>query len=53
MPPRRSPSELLRLSVSEEERQLERFCKSDELELGGSRKRFGDVPAIESPRKRM
>jgi hypothetical protein len=39
----------LGISVSEEERQLERVCEADKLKLGSRGKGFGDVPAIESP----
>jgi hypothetical protein len=39
---------LLRLLVSEEECQLERFRQWDELELGGRQERLGDVAAVET-----
>jgi hypothetical protein len=47
VPAHRSPLVLLLIRVSEEERELERFCESDELELGHGGQRFGDVPPIE------
>jgi hypothetical protein len=48
MPPRRRPLELLRLTVSEEQRELERLRQRDELELRSGRQGFGDVAAVES-----
>jgi len=47
MPASRRPLVLLRFTVCEEERQLERLGKADEPELGRGRQRLGDIPAIE------
>jgi hypothetical protein len=38
---------LLRVPVSEQERQLERFGEPDEAELGGGREDLTDVFAVE------
>jgi hypothetical protein len=43
------PVVLLRLIVCKEEREFECLGKADELELGGCRQGFSDVPAIERP----
>jgi hypothetical protein len=47
MPSASCSAVLLRLIVYQEQRELERLCQADELELGGGRQGLGDVPAIE------
>ena len=48
MPANGRPLVLLRLTVCEEEGELERLRQADELELSGGRQGLGDVAAIES-----
>ena len=47
MPAKRGSSITLRCLISEKKTELERLVQADVLELRASRKRFGDVAAIE------
>jgi hypothetical protein len=49
VPAKRGTVELLKVSISEEERQLERLRQAHDLKLRGGGKGLSDVPAIESP----